>query len=787
MVHDSLVKAAAAGSGDSALFLSIFFTNVRFDSAKACEYMLRAAKLRSSSGMYLCHRIHRAHGVPLNVYFGDKATWFHTGICWGSQVAYQQAQEDDPDSLWAASVILAQQGSCFGDLPFHDAERAGPFSLLYDDLERTTSNIRSLHQHIDDITIAGENGDKLLHWAAALHNSPLQRHNNVLPGLLSEAKANPNVRNAKGETPLLAALKAGNGHAVVKLLEAGADPTIASNTGQVPLHWLWAIPDYGAGDPGHEERGLPLLAYRLCQGSSVDVLHAVADALAVRLRGSREPDQVERLQTYILGEMPAGTPLHWAVQRRSIPTIKALLANGARPSVLANGADARGTAQVFPLSAVHLAAGMHDHDILELFIRSEPDCLKNIRPCPLAMAIDGNICSGYPNGRFERMVRHGPLYLERARKTFQLFWDQDYPSLRGGFDITVDNGMMQRPPSPLLLAVQSGQADVVESLLETPYKKDINLKCGIGNFDPLQESIKQRCDQVYFALRRHGADPLSTSLKKGGLSNNLCVLATFGNSSLETAEDLIKAGVSVSAGDLFNYSPLLEALRNGFFSLARLFLDHGADPNEPRGATCLIHHLDEHSIDLPITILGGLVMDLGRHKMLPLRWLLEEQTAGRLPIPLRTTTCPKTAFNVFHQLGFSREDVREDGLSVAAFGLLRDAFPDPGGLNAVARAEESTVMGEKKLTPLLMAVQAFDLVLVKAMLGGGADPTVDLGGGLTVLDVAREHAEEFETCLRRREFPSRLMPSDVSDLPKMLDRRWEMVRVLEERCLRKRG
>ncbi|KAK4450346.1 hypothetical protein QBC34DRAFT_493994 [Podospora aff. communis PSN243] len=781
MVRDSLIRAAAAGSQDAALFLSIFFTNVRFDSAKACEYLLQAARLRSSSAMYLCHRMHRAHGVPLDVSFVEKATWFHTGICWGSQIAYEQAKEDDPSALWGASIILAAQGSCFGDVPFRDAERAGPFNLLFDSLEDILSKARSLHQHVDDIILAGEDRDTLLHWAAAVHKCPGQRHHDILPGLLSQAGANPNVRNAKGETPLLFAFKAANAQAAAELLNAGADPTIASNAGQVPLHWLWAIPDYGRGDPSLQERVLPVLANVLCKGASPGTLHAVADALTVRLRGEAEPDQVTRLQSYILSGMPAGTPLHWAVQRRSLSTIKALLASGARPSALAVGAETQGTAQIFPLSAVHLAAGMHDCDILELFLRAEPDCLKNTTPCALAMAIDGSICSGYANGRFERMARHGPMYRERARKTFQLFRDQDYASLRAGFETVVDNGPMQRPPSPLLLAVQSGQADVVQALLETPYKRDINLKCGMANFSPLQESIKQRCPEIYFTLRRHGADPLATCWAKDGVSNNLCLLATFGGSNdLGIARDLIEAGNPVCAGDPANYSPLLEALRHGFFPLARLLLDHGADPNELRASRSKIHHLDEHTIDAPTTLFGTMLLGFGRHRMRPLSWLLEEHAAGRLSTPLQTTVCPQTAFNIFHLLGFSSEDGREDGASVSAFHLLRSAFPDKELLNAAGRAEESETLGTKKLTPLLTAIQSFDLHLVKAMIAAGADPTMDLGDGLTVLDLAKEHAEEFATCMRLREFPARLLPSDYSDLPKMLARRREIVTVLEE-------
>ncbi|KAH7147076.1 hypothetical protein B0J13DRAFT_524783 [Dactylonectria estremocensis] len=303
MVHDSLIKAAEAGSADAALYLAIFYTNVLFNSAKACEYMLRAAKLGSSSAMYLCYRFHKAHGVRLPVSGIQLAGWLHMGICWGSQVAYEDAKEADPDAIWGAVIVLRQQGSLYGDMPFQQAEAVSPFDVLGDDFATTMRKVRSLNQHIDDVIIAGENGDKLLHWATAIHGTPFQRCEGLLKQLLTEGGADPNVRNAKGETPLLAAMRAGNISALWELLQRGADASLASNSGQVPLHWLWTLPDYGPHSTEVDDQALQSFAACLstgtCQSLLFKVVDAVADAVAARVNDSWKADQVIRLQAHM--------------------------------------------------------------------------------------------------------------------------------------------------------------------------------------------------------------------------------------------------------------------------------------------------------------------------------------------------------------------------------------------------------------------------------------------------------------------------------------------------------
>jgi len=484
----------------------------------------------------------------------------------------------------------------------------------------------------------------------------------------------------------------------------------------------------------------------------------------------------------MFSELPAGTPLHWAVKRRSIVTVKALLAAGAKPSTCAYGAQSTaGTGETHPLSAFHLAAAMHDDDILKLFVEAEPDVLQKLDLCPLAVAIDGNVSNGYANGRIERMIRHGASYQARAKRTFEWFWRKNYCKLGKGFDQN-SPGMTWKPCTPLILAVQAGQVDIVEALLNTPFRSSLDIQGGIGHQSPLQESIKQRCDEAYFLLRRHGASVFSESdIGEGGVASNLALLAEFGHNRLDVANDLINAGVSVVAGQPMNKPPLLVAIAGGFFPLARLLLDRGADPNELRGCICGIHRLDDGAIDMPTTVFGCLLLQLGHHKLLPLTWILDEYMAGRLAKPLQTIICPKTRFNVFHQLGFCQEEGRDDEAIILAFEKLRAAFPDTSLLNDVAIVRESRTLGHLRLTPLYLAVEASNTKLVRKMLKDGADPSADLGGGLTVLQHGRKALVEFERYLAAAVLPKWLMPAEAAEIPKMLTRRKEIVELLERK------
>lgn len=284
--------------------------------------------------MYLCHRIHKALEIPVPENIKDWIEgWLYTGTCWGSKIAFQDLRVVKLSLAHAAGCILQKQGSYNGDIPFREAALVRPFNLGFDSPRALSENIRRDGRHVNDIVIAGENQDRLLHWAAGTGNT------DAIDVLVQVHGADVSIRNRKGETPFLVAMRSESGQTMAKFFGLKADLTIASNSGQVPLHWLWGLEGSASrvNSLGQEVQQLKMLALGMCEGDR-RVLDSAADAVTTRIAGFKEEKHVRRLQTHIFSDLLAGTLLHWAVQRRCLAAVKALLEAGASPET--DSADA---------------------------------------------------------------------------------------------------------------------------------------------------------------------------------------------------------------------------------------------------------------------------------------------------------------------------------------------------------------------------------------------------------------------------------------------------------------
>ncbi|MCY4384579.1 MAG: ankyrin repeat domain-containing protein [Nitrospinae bacterium] len=86
----------------------------------------------------------------------------------------------------------------------------------------------------------------------------------ILKVLLQEAKADPNIRNVKGDTPLMALIRRGHtvftktGHASM-LLGHGADPNTRNNEGETPLFEALSLPGHSRNSDYDMKRLIKLL------------------------------------------------------------------------------------------------------------------------------------------------------------------------------------------------------------------------------------------------------------------------------------------------------------------------------------------------------------------------------------------------------------------------------------------------------------------------------------------------------------------------------------------------
>ncbi len=112
----------------------------------------------------------------------------------------------------------------FYDMALTYTQTGGETVLLWAALHNREATFKSLLERGADVSIQDKDGDTVLHHLATKGNLHLLT-------LLLQHSHKIDIRNDKGETPLLCAVQAGNGEAVDQLLQAGADPSAPSTTG----------------------------------------------------------------------------------------------------------------------------------------------------------------------------------------------------------------------------------------------------------------------------------------------------------------------------------------------------------------------------------------------------------------------------------------------------------------------------------------------------------------------------------------------------------------------------
>lgn len=152
---------------------------------------------------------------------------------------------DNPETLALARAIAAGDEAAVRALAGGGASLArqgkdGITLLQWSMLEDRPDMLRLLLELGADPAQIGYNGMTALHAAAGAQGKPFLR-------ILLESGANPDLRDGRTEAPVIdQALMTGNRDAVFLLLADKANPNLADRQGDTPLHVAAQISDYGS-------------------------------------------------------------------------------------------------------------------------------------------------------------------------------------------------------------------------------------------------------------------------------------------------------------------------------------------------------------------------------------------------------------------------------------------------------------------------------------------------------------------------------------------------------------
>ncbi|KAF5553614.1 serine threonine kinase [Fusarium napiforme] len=351
--------------------------------------------------------------------------WLRDGVCHGSETAKRRLQALDPELYTQAIELLRTRYSGLGlETPpqYWDQE-----TLSDDELFRET---RIRHRIGMDA-----NQEQTVLLCATSNRLEL------LKQLTEHGFVNVNHVNEWNESPLLWASGAGHRDVVFHLLDCGADPSVASDEGTTPLHFLSSFDDEDI--------------YEVCRR----LTKAGADLEARSKAGHRYRRGLD--STY--GDVD-GTPLTWAVAANNRVAAQVLVTSGADPFDLPgleiSYSDTFGG--MSHVSPVWFSAMNHQYYMLDILLRDVAkekikDFLNTYR-----RKFGSNDMSGHDNpiiawcvtyaaqGVGRRILFHGKQHQEAFTKTFDML-----------VDYGADTDDIHR------LAVQHGQPFVLDYLFSS--------------------------------------------------------------------------------------------------------------------------------------------------------------------------------------------------------------------------------------------------------------------------------------------------------------------------------
>ncbi|RPA93812.1 ankyrin [Choiromyces venosus 120613-1] len=554
------------------------------------------------------------------------------GALKGSHTAFEDLKTYYPEAYDETLALFRECGGAMGML-----QRSALFPWAdVSSLEGIAEAIEnSPGFELGDIHVT-EDEDTLLHCAAR------SGYLEVVKGLISLG-IDINATNRLGETPLLEASKAGHYEVSRCLIEAGARADKTSIFGEGPIHFL----------PFFDEQHIDTISELMVRNG------ANADKWATE--NPRAGDH----------GFWGHSPLHYAVVRNHLPSIRALLRLGADPY-----------AENESISAIRWACLSNRAEALDMMAAASNRRLssEDSKFEPLVAAV---LC---PSARLGVVREHGGNHENAKIATLKILHKYkaiNYRDMFGRGRCTV-----------LHYAARAGYPRVVNYLLDhTPSKQHIDVFC--DDKTPLVDVINRGYRDVFEVLLRHGADIHLTFPGALRHSNYLHVCALAGHRDVFFPEQLLKHGIPVDRVDGKGRTPFGVAVVEGNYPVADLLLQHGADRDYTvKGYTILARCLE---IPLPLK---------------SIKYLMTCKSNPERPPPSFICS-PGSGKNVFHSIAVAGGTAENTAIETKSiFRYLQELWPGEERINACDRIGA---------TPILSAVMHSKVDLINMMIAAGAD------------------------------------------------------------------
>ncbi len=472
---------------------------------------------------------------------------------------------------------------------------------------------------------------------------------------LAERGLSVDVTDSHGNTPLHEAAQADTAASVTVLLGLGAEADARASSGLTPLNHAAAA--------GHEE----IVKLLLAAGADPNATYGRGHTILGRAASGGRTRCVEMLieagaDVNHASDLAQWTALHGAARGGDRATVEVLIEAGAAVNVVDNGgrtpydvAAANGHTETAELLAdhgaemtIHAAAGLGDLDRVEEMLAADPGLLEDT----------------------------------------------------GGAADT-----------PLEVAVQAGQLNVVEFLLERGADPDVGRDRHEAPLHTAAKSRKRDALRILKVLLEHGAD-----LDARNFASETPLHVAVWQTRPKFVAALLEAGASPNARANHGKTPLHHATVHR--RVVRMLLKAGADPNagDAQGLTPL--ETCGTGRARAIMLAGGAV-----------ETILTAARAGDLAKVRRFLAEDAAAVTETDSAGNTPLHRAASKGQAAAVELLLAAGADVDALN------------DRGAAPLHQAAAAGDAATVAALLAAGADPSTADNDGATPLHVAAEQGQ----------------------------------------------